>query len=817
MTRLRKLNFAALAALIASVSVQCGGDDIGQPPTASAIEMAGGDGQIAPVGAPLPDPLVVLVTDDAGNPIQGVTVQWTVAGDGDVSPGSAQTGADGKASATRTLGATAGQQITAAAVSGLQGSPVTFTATATDGSTPTLAIKTAPSPTAQSGVALAAQPVIQLKDGSGADLGQSGVAVTAALGSGTGTLGGTLTRNTNNTGAATFTDLAITGAAGGYTIKFTAPGYVQVTSATITVGAAAAGITITTNPPTSALTGEVFDPVVQPVVQVKDGSGQPVAGVQVTASVASGGGTLEGTATATSDASGLAKFGDLGIKGTGAQTLQFTAGTSSVTSAPINLSALPAEATTGKWGPLVNWDIVPLHIHLLPTGKLLAWGKFEPGGTVMGMPRLWDPASGPPTGAREIAVDTMLFCSGHAFMPDGRLMISGGHKQDNKGIDVTNIFDPGSETFVPGLPKMAFGRWYPTVTELPNGRMLTMAGRDSAGAVVTTPEIWENNQWVKLPGAGSLQIPYYPRNFIDPKNGLVFMAAERIQSRWFDPDGSAAGGRGRWITGPSHIWTFNRDYGTAAMYEPGKILVVGGGGDTSWPTPDAKSAAPTATAEKIDLNAGTPGWQSAGSMSVPRRHLNATILPDGQVLITGGTSGGGFVSLDPSLAEKAAEEWNPSTNQWTTLAANSVMRVYHSVSILLPDATVLHGASGNAMAGAVPVPDEPNHEIFSPPYLFKGARPTITSAPASVGYGQSFAVATPNTAQVTAVRWTHIGTVTHAFDFGQRANTLSFTRTATGVSVAAPSGPNLAPPGYYILFVLNRNGVPSTGKIIKVQ
>jgi hypothetical protein len=817
MTRLRKLNFAALAVLIASVSVQCGGSDIGQPPTASAIEMAAGNGQIAPVGGPLPDPLVVLVTDDAGDPVQGVTVQWTTDGDGNVSPTTAETGSDGKASATRTLGATAGQQITTAAVSGLQGSPVTFSATATDGSTPTLAIRTPPSPTAQSGVALAAQPVIQLKDGSGADLAQSGVAVTAALGSGTGTLGGTLTRSTDNTGAAAFTDLAITGAAGGYTVRFTAPGYVQVTSATITVGAAAAGITITTNPPTSALTGEVFDPVVQPVVQVKDAGGQPVAGVDVAASVASGGGTLEGTTTATSDATGLAKFGDLGITGTGAQTLQFTTGASSVTSAPINLSALPAEAATGKWGPLVNWDIVPLHMHLLPTGKLLAWGKFEPGGTVMGMPRLWDPASGPPTGAREIVVDTMLFCSGHAFMPDGRLLISGGHKEDAKGIDVTNIFDPTSETFVPGLPKMAFGRWYPTVTELTDGRMLTMAGRDSAGKVVTTPEIWENNQWVKLPGAGTLEIPYYPRNFIDPKNSLVFMAGERIMSRWFDPDGSAAGGRGRWINGPSHIWQFNRDYGTAAMYEPGKILVAGGGGNSGWGTPDAKSATPTATAEKIDLNAGTPTWQSAGSMSAPRRHLNSTILPDGQVLITGGTSGGGFVNINEGLAEKAAEEWNPATNQWTTLAANSVMRVYHSVSILLPDATVLHGASGNAMVGAVPVPDEPNHEIFSPPYLFKGARPTITSAPASVGYGQSFAVATPNAAQVTTVRWTHIGTVTHAFDFGQRANKLSFAPTATGVSVTAPSGPNLAPPGYYILFILNRNGVPSTGKIIKVQ
>jgi hypothetical protein len=715
MTRLRKLNFAALAILIASASVQCGGGDVGPPPDAASIAMAGGDGQAAQIGTPLPNPVTVLVTDDAGGPVSGVTVQWSVDGGGDVSPASGATGSDGKASATRTLGGTAGQQHTIATVSGLQGSPVSFTATATEG-----------------------------------------------------------------------------------------PG--------------GEGITITNNPPTAALTGEVFDPVVQPMVQVNGAGGQPAAAVEVTASVSSGGGTLEGTTTATTDASGVAKFGDLGISGTGAQTLDFTVGTSSVTSAPINLSPLPAEATAGKWGPLVAWDIVPLHMHLLPNGKLLAWGKFEPGGTVMGMPRLWDPASGPPTSAIEVPVDTMLFCSGHAFMPDGRLLISGGHKQDDKGIDVTNIFDPSTGAFVQGLPKMAFGRWYPTVTELPDGRMLTMAGRDSAGAVVTTPEIWENNQWVKLPGAGTLEIPYYPRNFVDPKNGLVFMAAERVMSRWFDPDGTGvSSGRGRWISGPSHIWGFNRDYGTAAMYEPGKILVVGGGGNTGWPTPDPKAATPTATAERIDLNGGTPGWQSAGSMSAPRRHLNSTILPDGQVLITGGTSGGGFVNLNEGLATKAAEEWNPSTNQWTTLAANTVMRVYHSVSILLPDATVLHGASGNAMAGTVPVPDEANHEIFSPPYLFKGARPTITSAPTSVGYGESFTIATPNAAQVTTVRWTHIGTVTHAFDFGQRANTLTFTATATGVSVTAPSGPNLAPPGYYILFILNRNGVPSTGKIIKVQ
>jgi galactose oxidase len=253
------------------------------------------------------------------------------------------------------------------------------------------------------------------------------------------------------------------------------------------------------------------------------------------------------------------------------------------------------------------------------------------------------------------------------------------------------------------------------------------------------------------------------------------------------------------------------------MYDVGKILVVGGGGNTSWPTPDPKANQPTATAEIIDLNASSPAWQSTGSMAIPRRHMNATILPDGQVLATGGTRGGGFVNIDQGLAAKEAELWNPATGQWTTLAANSVMRVYHSVSLLLPDGTVLHGSSGDAMAGTVPVPSERNHEIFSPPYLFKGARPTITSAPASVGYGQQFSVATPNAAQVTEVRWIRLGAVTHAFDAGQRANKLTFTATPTGVDVTAPARAESAPPGYYLVFILNRNGVPSKGQVVKVQ
>jgi Domain of unknown function (DUF1929)/Bacterial Ig-like domain (group 1)/Kelch motif len=710
MTRFQQLRFAALAAFLAVASLRCT-EKVGPQAVATDIEMLEGDNQTGPVGEPLPNPLVVLVTDESGNPVEGVSVTWGTQG-GTVTPATTTTGSNGRASVQRTLGPDVGEQTATASASGLTGSPVTFTSVATEG--------------------------------------------------------------------------PLTG-----------------------------GLAITTNPPVSALTGEVFDPAAQPVVVLRDGGGNPVADAQVTASVASGGGTLEGTTTATTDANGTAAFGDLGISGTGEQTLEFTSGTFSVVSSPVDLNPLPEEASKGKWGPVIPWDIIPLHMNLLPNGKIFAWGKTDVSDT-MGMPRIWDPAAGSPDQAAEIHVNEMLFCAGHVLLPNGNLMVAGGHHMDDAGIKVTYFF---SQDGVPTKgPDMSNGRWYPTLTVLPDGDVLTMAGRNEAGEVVRTPELWNGVAWSQLTGAGTLEIPYYPRNFVDPKNGLVFYAGERVMSRWFN-----VAGTGSWSNGPTHIWPFNRDYGTAVMYDTGKILYAGGGGHTSWPTPDAKSPTPTATAETIDLNQTSPTWQSVSSMSAPRRHLNSTVLPDGQVLVTGGTRGAGFVNIDPGLAVKEAEVWNPGTGQWTTLAANQVMRVYHSVSLLLPNGTVLHGASGDALAiqpggGIVPVPSERNHEIFSPPYLFKGARPTITSVGStSVSYGGTIAVTTPNAAQITAARWIRLGSVTHAFDMGQRANTLTFTRTANGLSVNVPANPNQAPPGYYMLFILNRNGVPSAGSIVRVQ
>jgi Domain of unknown function (DUF1929)/Kelch motif len=701
--------------LLAGATLRCGGGDPINPAEASRIELVSGNDQDGTVGAALPESLIVRVTDDNGDGIAGVTVQWAAQGGGSVTAASTTSGDDGRTGVRRTLGPTAGEQTTTATANGLEGSPVSFTSTAVDGPPPT--------PT----------------------------------------------------------------------------------------------LVITTQPPSTALDGEVFGADVQPVVRVETTAGDPITGVTVTAALASGSGSLEGQLTAVSGSDGSAAFGDLGIAGEGNHTIQFTAPDApAATSSTIAVSALPPEATTGVWGPTVSWNIVPLHMTLLPTGKLLAWGREEIGGG-MGHPRLWDPAAGLPSSAPTIMPDTMIFCAGHALMADGRLMVSGGHKANDRGLDVTNIFDPSTESWVAGLPKMAAGRWYPTVTTLPDGRMVTVAGQDSHSVVVTIPEVWENGAWVQLPGAGNVELPYYPRNFIDPLDGRVFMAGERRTSLWLDVDGSAAGGRGSWTTGPTHQYAFNRDYGSAVMYESGRILYVGGGGDLGWDTPDQKTGAPTATAEKIDLNEGSPTWAFTGSMSSPRRHHTATVLPDGRVLVTGGVSGGGF--NDESSAVRAAEIWDPATDDWTQLASNAVNRAYHSVSILMPDGTVLHGASGDAdiPGTTTPYPAQRNHEIFRPPYLFKGARPTIADAPATVTTGTSFDVTTPAAGQITQVRLIRLGSVTHAFDANSIAVSLDFVAGDGAITVTAPPNLNVAPPGHYMLFVLNRNGVPSTGRIIRVQ
>ena len=455
-------------------------------------------------------------------------------------------------------------------------------------------------------------------------------------------------------------------------------------------------------------------------------------------------------------------------------------------------------SVTGQWSAVQTWPStnagwVPTHAMVLPTGKVFYYSSYGDGSN----PHFWDPATNVVTTAPLPGYN--VFCSGHSFLADGKLFVSGGHIDDYVGYAHASIYDPFANSWTQ-VPDMNAGRWYPTNTTLANGDVLVVSGDihgpASSQVFNDTPQVYQRatNSWRTLTSA-VLHLQLYPFMFLSP-NGKVFLAGWNPDTRYIDPSGT---GSWSFVANSIHGW---RNYGSAVMYDVGKIMIVGGDGDTSARTP-------TNTAEVIDLNAATPAWKAMASMVNRRRQQNATLLPDGTVLVTGGSSASGFDV--PSGAVFAAEVWNPATNTWTTLASAAKYRGYHSWALLLPDARVLTGGGQLNQAGQA---NGSNAEVFSPPYLFKGARPSITSAPSSVGYGQTTLIGTSDT--ISKVSWIHLSAVTHSFNQDQRFIPLSFTAETGGVNVTFPSSANISPPGYYMLFLLNSAGVPSVAKIIKI-
>lgn len=453
-------------------------------------------------------------------------------------------------------------------------------------------------------------------------------------------------------------------------------------------------------------------------------------------------------------------------------------------------------SVTGQWSAPMSWPLVAIHTHVLPNGKVLTWSNDidaqDRSSVDSSDARLWDPETGAFTLVPNLT--TNLFCSGHSFLPDGRLLVTGGHYLNSFiGEPDSNIFDFKTNRWSRG-PDMNRGRWYPTNCTLGSGEVLVVSGTDERAQLNTLPQVWQSNgEWRSLTSALAPFLPLYPWLHVAP-NGKVFNSGPDESTRFLD-----AAGTGSWAAGPESNYGF-RDAGTSVMYDEGKVLIVGGG-------------APTNTAEVIDLNQQSPSWRQVASMAFARRHLNATILPDGKVLVTGGTSGGGHNSANGSVL--AAEMWNPETEAWETMASMQVRRLYHSTAVLLPDGRVL-SAGGGLPSAPEGDTDHFDAEIYSPPYLFKGTRPTITSAPETITYNQKFLIKTPDKKNISDVTWVRLSSVTHTINMDQRFARLSFARKGDGLKIMAPSNPNASPPGYYMLFIINGSGVPSVAKIIKI-
>ncbi len=427
--------------------------------------------------------------------------------------------------------------------------------------------------------------------------------------------------------------------------------------------------------------------------------------------------------------------------------------------------SLGAAQKGGVWEPPFPWPIVAVHLLHHPSGEILTWAYDGPSA------HLWNPSTNVFTPVPNF--NTNIFCSGHADFGKGRYVVGGGFF-----VNSTQIFDDGVP---PGtwrtLEDMNSTRFYPTLTTLPDGRILATSGLDDIYGLVTTPEVWSpaTESWEPLKDA-QLQVELYPFMFLLPK-GLVFFAGPGTSTYVLDVDAQS------W----SFVANSVNDGGSAVSLSPGRILKAGSYAGTS------------STTEIIDFNLpSAPAWVTVGPMKNARHDLNLTLLPDGSVLATGGHDEFG----QPVLA---AEIFLPDELAWKELNSMEVPRQYHSTAQLLRDGRVV-SAGGDGY---------PSAEIFNPPYLFQGSRPPITSAPDGIGYAEVFKVGTSAPDRIKRVTLLRLGAVTHSFDQNQRFIELKFTTlspsTSRTIQVHSPARATLAPPGAYLLFLLSDEGVPSRG------
>ncbi len=455
--------------------------------------------------------------------------------------------------------------------------------------------------------------------------------------------------------------------------------------------------------------------------------------------------------------------------------------------------------------------INPIHVALMHNGKILVTsGSGNCPASQSGCP------SGPPYGGgnhsgavvldvggssiTQLSIGYDIFCNGMTALPDGRILIVGGTIAYDpfEGSQQSTIFDPANNSFT-GQQNMAHGRWYPTVIMLGDGRIMAFSGTNENGSTNNAVEFFTAGSGWSGQSTAPWTPPLYPRLHLLP-NGKVFASASQPNSHLFNP--------------ANKTWSLNiastryggtRMYGSSVLlpltpannYDP--VVMILGGNNPS-----------TATTELIDMGSSSPSWQWGPDMSQPRIEMDAVMLPTGQVLALGGSAS----DEDGTTASLHADLYDPSSNSFSSAGSNVYPRLYHTVSLLLPDATVW-------LAGSNPTRGnyETHMEIYKPAYLFNSdgslaTRPSISSAPGNITWGGGFTVSTPDAGNISQAVLVRPGSSTHGFDFDQRLVGMSFTAGSGSLTVTAPPNSNIAPPGYYMLFLINNNGVPSVASFV---
>ncbi len=460
----------------------------------------------------------------------------------------------------------------------------------------------------------------------------------------------------------------------------------------------------------------------------------------------------------------------------------------------VNVSNTDPRAIVGEWSPVMNWPIVAVHATLMYTGEILMWDAWE---RPTSFAKVWNPTTNVFT---DVSITDGLFCAGHATGPDGRVVVMGGHDGGEVGIKAVNVFDPITKTWIK-KPDMQYARWYPSLTELPDGRMVTFSGQISPGTFADTPEIYNpaTGLTTTLPfSTPQLREIQYPQTSVIPNGKVLTISAEQGSVNLYDPVAST------WNT----VGTTQVPYGVWTSFAPGKYLITGGGAAFNSYSPSNPGPSQR-TVRILDMTSGSPVWSATGDMSAGRSFHNVTMLPNGKALAIGGAT---VVNDFATTGTLTAEQWDPASGSWTQVASPARPRMYHSVSILLPDGRIL-SAGGGRLA---PAPDQLNAQYYSPSYLFQGPRPTITSVPATITHNSTMNIVTPEAADIAKITFVSLASVTHTADWNQHFMELPFTRDGTTLTVNTPANANLAPENYYMVFAVNSAGVPSQAKIVKL-
>ncbi len=457
----------------------------------------------------------------------------------------------------------------------------------------------------------------------------------------------------------------------------------------------------------------------------------------------------------------------------------------------------PAPASeVGRWQGPERWPVVAIHSAVLPTGEVLQYTYddfYAPRAATHAL--IWDPRRG---SFRDVSHEKSTFCSGLAFLADGSLYVTGGWQQiacDTQGLDSTFRFDPFSREWVE-LELMDAPRYYPTNVLLADGRVVIMGGYNEGCSNNPRLEVYDplRGRLRHLP-QGDREIELYPRMHLLPSGDVAHVGPEPrtwlLDTRRFT-----------WTPIAGTMLDEMRYEGVSFVVpgRPWEIMICGGFTELN--------DKPTATCERIDFSQPQPRWEPAPSMHAARAHANVVLLPDAKVLIVGGGQHDLY-----NQPVHFAEIYDPETDRWTPAPSQVYGRAYHSTAVLLPDGRVLSAGqdddhSGHGGSGAWA-------EIYKPPYLYRGGRPKIRKAPDAALYGESITVRARQARRIESAVLVGLGAVTHSVNMSQRYVALDFEHAGgLDVELEMPKKPELAPPGYYMLFLLNDRGVPSKAHIL---